>query len=174
MPKGKQPIYTQNLTSSTALITFNNIPQTYTDLEIVCTTRADVAVQRLTGGIRFNNDTSSIYSDTQLSGYITNYSGARNTGNNFGYTIESPGTSATASAFGTTLLYIPNYTSNRFKQLIFDTASPQNTTTGGNAYTMMGAILYRSNAPIITVQLYPGGGGSFVSGSSFTLYGIAR
>lgn len=174
VPKGKQPIYTQNLTSSTGTVNFWNIPQTFTDLEVVCTTRSDYATHRLSGAIRINNDSSSLYSHIETEGYISNYTTQRTSNLTFAYAIESLGTSATANAFGISSFYIPNYTSNVFRQIIHDTSSPQNTTTGGNAYTMMSSILYRSTAPVTSLHFYPGGGANFISGSSFTLYGIAR
>jgi hypothetical protein len=174
MPKGKQPIYTQNITSSTGTVNFWNIPQTFTDLELICTTRSDYATHRLTGAIRLNNDSSALYSHTEMVGYITNFVSNRTAGATFGYAFESPGTSATTSAFGISTIYIPNYTSTHFKQLIHDTASPQNTATGGNIYTTTSSILYRSNTPVQSLHFYPGGGASFISGSSFTLYGISR
>jgi hypothetical protein len=174
MPKGKQAIYTQNLTSSTGTVNFWNIPQTYTDLEIVCTTRSDYAAHRLTGALRINNDANALYSHTDAAGYISNYSSTRTSGQTFCYAIESLGTSAVANAFGITTMYIPNYTSNIFKQIIHDTASIQNTTTGGNVYTTMSSLLYRSYAAIKSLHFYPGGGANFIAGSSFTLYGIAR
>lgn len=174
MPKGKQAIYTQTLTSPTGTVNFWNIPQNFTDLEVVCTTRTDYAAHRIAGALRINNDSNTLYSHTEFEGYITNYQSQRSAGATFAYAIESLGTSATTSAFGITSFYIPNYTSGLFKQVIHDSASIQNTTTGGNSWTQMSSILYRSNAPVNSLSFYPGGGANFISGSSFTLYGIAR
>lgn len=174
MPKGKQTIYTQTLTSPTGTVNFWNIPQNFTDLEVVCTTRADYASHRIAGALRINNDGNGVYSHTEAEGYITNYQSQRTSGQTFAYAIESLGTSATTNAFGISSFYIPNYTSNLFKQIIHDSSSIQNTSTGGNSWTMMSALLYRTILPVTSLSFYPGGGANFVSGSSFTLYGIAR
>jgi len=165
-----EAIYTQVLSSSTSTVNFNNIPQTNTDLMIIASTRCDYAAIRISGAIRFNADASSLYSDTIFAGDGSTPSSGRSQ-TNFSYLLETTGTSATANIFGSNTIYIPNYTSSMFKQYSSDCVSEHN---GTNVNQTMYAGLYRSNAPITSITLFPGGGANFVTGSTFTLYGISR
>jgi hypothetical protein len=170
MAKGMEAIYTQVLTSSAATVNFNNIPQTNTDLMIVASTRCDFAAVRIAGAIRFNADASSVYSDTLFAGDGSNPSSGRSQ-TSFSYLLETTGTSATANTFGSNTIYIPNYTSTTFKQYISDCVGEHN---GTNVNQTFYAGLYRSNAPITSISLFPGGGANFIANSTFTLYGISR
>jgi hypothetical protein len=170
MAKGMEAIYTQVLTSSAGTVNFNNIPQTNTDLMIVASTRCDFASIRIAGAIRFNSDASSVYSDTLLTGDGSSAASGRSQ-TSFSYLIESTGTSATANTFGSNTIYIPNYTSTAFKQYASECISEHN---GTNVNQTLYSGLYRSNAPITSLSLFPGGGANFIANSTFTLYGISR
>ncbi len=170
MAKGMEAIYTRVISSPISSITFNNIPQTNTDLMVYASVRCDFAAVRLTGAIRFNNDTGSIYSDTLFAGDGSGASSGRSQ-TNFSYLLEVTGTSATSNTFGTNHIYIPNYSTTAYKQYISDNASEHNGTN--NAMQLISG-LYRGNAPITSLTLFPGGGANFVAGSTFTLYGISR
>ena len=165
-----QAIYTQVLASSAGTVNFNNIPQTNTDLMIVASTRCDYAAIRLAGAIRFNADASSVYSDTMFNGDGSSVASSRSQ-TSFSYLLETTGTSATANTFSSNTIYIPNYTSTAFKQYISDCVSEHN---GASAVQYLYAGLYRSNAPITSISLFPGGGANFIANSTFTLYGISR
>jgi hypothetical protein len=169
MPKGMQAIYTRVLSSSVSSITFNNIPQTYTDLKIVTSVRCDFAAVRLAGAIRFNGDASSLYSDTIVSGDGASASSGRSQ-TTFGYTSETTGTTATANVFANNDIYIPNYTSTMFKQYLSDSSSEHI----GNQGNFLYAGLYRANSRITSITLFPGGGANFIANSKFTLYGIGK
>ena len=170
MAKGMEAIYTRVISSPIASITFNNIPQTNTDLKILASIRCDFSAIRLAGAIRFNSDANSVYSDTILSGDGSGASSGRSQ-TSFSYTLETTGTSATANTFGNNEVYIPNYTSTLFKQFTSDCSSEHNGTNQNNVFY---AGLYRANSPITSVTLFPGGGANFVANSTFTLYGISR
>jgi hypothetical protein len=170
MAKGMEAIYTQVLTSPSGTVNFNNIPQTNTDLMIIASTRCDFSAIRLAGAIRFNGDVSSVYSDTIFAGDGSNPSTGRSQ-TSFSYLLETTGTSATTNAFGSNMIYIPNYTSSRFKQYASDCVAEHN---GVNVNQTMYAGLWRSNVPITSLSLFPGGGANFIANSTFTLYGISR
>jgi hypothetical protein len=170
MAKGMEAIYTQVLATSSGTVNFNNIPQTNTDLMIVASTRCDFAAIRIAGAIRFNADSTSLYSDTILAGDGSSPSSGRSQ-TTFSYLLESTGTTATSNAFATNTIYIPNYTSSSFKQYISDCVAEHNAT---NVNQTMYAGLYRSNSPITSISLFPGGGANFIANSTFTLYGISR
>ena len=60
------PISSINVTTATASVTFAGIPQTYTDLYIVCNPGSSATVNDLR--MQFNGDTSALYSETYLRG----------------------------------------------------------------------------------------------------------
>jgi len=150
------------LNASAASVTFSNIPQSgYTDLKVVCSTRTATAavgdaVYLALGGTltakRLQGNGASATSDTD-------YYGAWNTGAN-----------ATASTFGNTEFYIPNYTSSNAKSFTSDSVSENNATT---AYSSMIAYLSSSTSAISTITLGTESGASFVQYSTFSLYALA-
>lgn len=172
MPKGMQPIYTVTASTTVTNVTFNNIPQTYTDLMVLVSTRSTVSPSPATNGIDenlvLNGDTSSsLYSRTRFwgSGVGTGTDRASNAAPTS--IILTSGSGTTANTFGTHTIYIPNYTSNVFKQIISDSVGENNNSVG---WTTLYALLYRSNAPITSLGFQ----NSDTSGSTFTLYGISR
>ena len=164
------PIYTQTLSASASSVTFNNIPQFYTDLKLVASTRCDGAVIRVLGALRFSGDSSSVYSNTYVEGTGTGaLSGRHQT--TFAYSLETTGTSATSQTFGNNDIYIPNYAGSNFKSFINDSVSENNASTS-NLTLLAG--LWRSTSPVTSITLFPGGGYNFVQHSTFSLYGIIR
>jgi hypothetical protein len=160
MAKAYSLIQAQTLTGSAASVTFSNIPQNYTDLKLVCSTRTATAAVgdgvylMLSGTLtakRLQGNGASATSDTD-------YYGAWNTGAN-----------ATASTFGSTEFYIPNYTSSNAKSFSSDSVSENNATT---AYASMIAHLSSSTSAISTITLGTESGAVFAIGSTFYLYGI--
>ena len=162
------------LNASAASIVFANIPQTgYTDLKIVCSTRSD------------SSTNSGVYDNTQISvnGNTTgsNYSNIRlyGTGSATGsdsnasafYTGASTGNAVTANTFANSEYYFPNYNSTTtFKSMSSDSTTENNATA---VFQTLSAWLYKQNTAIssITVSLFSGA--NFVSGSTFSLYGLA-
>jgi hypothetical protein len=166
-----QPIYTQTVGgTSVGTINFNSIPQTFTDLKVVASTRCDGAVDRLLGAIRFNGDASSVYSDTYVEGTGSIAASGRHQ-TNFAYSLETAGTSATSQTFGSSEIYIPNYSTSNFKSFISDNVA-ENNATAGRLVLLAG--LWRSTSSITSITLFPGSGFNFVANSTFTLYGITK
>jgi hypothetical protein len=60
-----EPIATTTLGTAAASITFSSIPATYTDLRLVVVAKA---VSASTLDVRFNNDSGTNYSKTEISG----------------------------------------------------------------------------------------------------------
>ena len=165
------PIYTQTVgAGGTTVIQFNNIPQFYTDLQIVISARTNgTSGARLIGGY-FNG-----------TGYPSNASFRELIGN--GSSVSSSGTSAystfgfvcdasqTANTFSSHNIYIPNYanTSN-FKQVIIDSVSENNSTT---ARQYLAANLWRYTNAIQSIQM-DCGGEVFQQYTTVSLYGILR
>jgi hypothetical protein len=150
------------LTASQLAIEFTSIPTTFTDLLLVFSGRGTGDVK-----IKFNGS-STLASRRHLFGTgSTRGSGSATDG----YAGRSAPTSATASTFGNTQIYIPNYRSNVAKSYSVDSVDENNGTT---AFQMIIAGLWNVTDPITSLEISDLGGGAlqFVQFSSATLYGI--
>ena len=155
------------LNAAAASIEFTSIPQTFTDLFIMLSTRT------ATGGaaganIEFNSDTTS-----------GNYTAKQITGN--GSTVASNtlvkssvdvnGSTDTANTFANGSIYIPNYTSSNQKSFSVDSVTENNATT---AYTALRANKYSGTAAITSIKFTNDSAASFAQYSSASLYGVAK
>lgn len=151
------------LSSATGTVTFSSVPQTYTDL-ILVSYRQQASAARLF--LRFNNDGTTLYSDTWLSGEgATPYSG-RNTTTS---AISAGGiwNGTTTSTWATNITHVMDYSNTTtFKSTITRDSNDKGST--GTVEAMAG--LYRSTSAITTVNVV--GGSNFSIGSTFRLYGI--
>ena len=149
-------------------ITFSSIVGTYTDLLLVHSTRTVSTGIAQASIIRFNGDTTS-----------TNYTARRLLGSGSAAssdqtpTIGSGGfsnnSSATASTFANTSIYIPNYASSNYKSLSIDTVTENNAT---EAYMAILAMRWSDTAAITSIVITNESGGNFAEYSTATLYGI--
>lgn len=168
------PIYTQTVGSSAVgSITFNNIPQYYTDLKLVISARSNAADFYEPVFIKYNSDASNVYSDTLI---YANPPSVYSTRNSYGASGKVmigyiDGNTTTANTFGNLEFYLPNYTSSNFKQGISDGVTENNSSTA--VLLNLSATLYRSSSAITTFTLSTNGG-SFMQYSTFSLYGIIR
>lgn len=170
MPKGMQAIYSQTASGSSSTLTFNNIPQTYTDLKLMCSPRSSIAGYYDNLLLQFNGSTSG-YSMTRTFGDgVGNRYSDRFSGQNFIYCGEVNGNTATTNGFGIMDIVIPNYRSNLFKQISTLNVNERDNTA---AYTGFKAGMWQGNAPVTSISLLAAGG-NWMSGSTFTLYGIGR
>jgi hypothetical protein len=153
------PIATTTLSTTTATITFSSIPSTYTDLAIVCG-----SLKYVTGDddafVRFNGDTATNYSWTQLNGSGSSPAGNRGTSTSG---IRSINGMSTADV-GTTIINVQNYSNST----TYKTTLSRHST----AFVGMFVGLWRNTAAITSVTIVNLGAGGFALGSSFTLYGI--
>jgi len=173
-------IATATATGSTGTITFSNIPQTYTHLQLRVQARGTSG----SGGYYTN-----VY--TQLNGDSTS-------GNYYNHYLLGNGASASASAasgyINSSLLYIPNAlnTANCFAGAVIDILDYSSTNktktlrslngvdlnnTSGFPYSgaiFLGSMLWNSTAAItsITFTAEPTYSTTFAVGSSFALYGV--
>jgi hypothetical protein len=150
-------------------VTFSNIPQTgYTDLKIVMPLRSANNNTYNYVSIAFNGVTTDQTSRTLGGG--DNSSLQSGTQSNLQFI--STGNSATSNTFGNHELYIPNYTSSNLKSALLETVNENNSAASGAVYLTLHSLLWSSTAAITSVTI-TGVTGSFVAGSSFSLYGIA-
>ena len=118
--------------------------------------------------IQFNSDTASNYSDTLVRAYGSSAGSSRNSSNNLMRIRSFPAADNTANVFGSAEIYIPSYLANQNKPV---GAVNQYSDTVTDSWEGATAGLWRNTAAITSMSIYPESG-SFVSGSSFYLYGI--
>jgi hypothetical protein len=165
------PIATTTL-GSAGTVTFSSIPQTYTDLIIVC--NGYNATQD--GGsptIQFNADTggsTTNYSDTYVSGNGTSATSSRHS--NYTYVIigNQVGWDTTSTDRATSIVNIFNYSNTTTYKTVLIRS---NLASGTYPGTEAGVSLWRSTAAISIINLQTSNFTNFATGSTFTLYGIA-
>jgi hypothetical protein len=175
MPKGMQPIYTQTISSGVNSLAFTNIPQTYTDLLLLVSARATGSTANQGHYIQFNGIGATAYAGTSLRGLgSSSFDTYRTSGNNAFLQIEIPNDLNTSNAFSNESIYIPNYTSGFFKQVIIDNVKESNSASTA-IELMLRANLLLNTAPITSIAFGTNiSAPNFATGSTFTLYGISR
>jgi hypothetical protein len=150
---------TQTLSTNTANVTFSSISGSYTDLKLVFVGPGDSGSSAFY--YRFNGDSGSNYSMTELKG-------------------DGSGSSTSARYSGETYMYALGHGFAASESIITtDFMNYSNTTTNKTALTRWGDSqrvaqtvgLWRSTAAINSISIHSLG--TFISGSTFSLYGIA-
>jgi hypothetical protein len=167
MPNNMILLETIALTQSAASVTFDNLPTSgYTDLKIVISGRTDFADVVDTVAMTFNANTSS-YSWRELFG---NGGTAGSASGSTRRTTFTNGNNNTASTFGNSEIYIPNYRGSTNKSYSADGVSETNAAT---AWMALDAGLWSNTAAITSIGLSPISGTIWLANSTFSLYGIA-
>jgi hypothetical protein len=166
------PIYSQTLSSATASVTFSNIPTTFTDLRIVANTRSSRNSLWDSLSIRYNLDSSSVYSETYVQGNSS--SGAtsgRESNSSAVFNGNFPSATSPSGVFGTITVDVMNYSNPNVNKTSLIRGNAALDGSNGNVDAIVS--LYRgSAAPITSITLFSQTSSNFVSGSTFTLYGI--
>jgi hypothetical protein len=153
-------------------ITFNNIPQNYTDLCVKYSLRSAFSgAATVDCYLQFNSSTLG-YSERMIYNSSGTAAGsASNSAGNIAWAGTMPTVNATASTFGNSELYIPNYASTTtFKSLSFDNSGENNSATAWSL--MLNAGLWSNNTAINSITLYSANSSNLVQHSTATLYGI--
>jgi hypothetical protein len=152
-------------TTASPAVTFSNIPQTYTDLVLVVSIRANSTPTSFGTGVRFNSDTGTNYSRTVLYGAGAGAVAFRSTDQTRFFCSAG---STTANQFNLIRLNIMNYTSSSS----YKGFAVINDDLGDVASLSSG--LWRSNNAItsLTITPYDDNATGFATGCTFTLYGI--
>jgi len=161
-------IETATLGSGGGTITFSSIPQTYTDLYLVISSRKSTT-STTDLGIRFNSE-GTYNNFTSLTGTGSTLANSSFTNMSYNY-VENvvPGTNFTSLIFGSTEMYIPNYTNSSTHSTL---ATGVNENDGTNAYQVISAGINTSVQSAITSISIVSGTGTLVQYTSATLYGI--
>jgi hypothetical protein len=150
-----------------ASISFSSIPQTYTDLKIVISSRD--AYAGAFDGIKLTfNSNATGYSEKYVQGNGSAAFSASSSGT-YGNGGTGNAAGATASVFGNIEVYIPNYTSANNKSFSADSVQENNAAAN---QMLLFAQLWANTAAITSIQLSPYQPVNFVQYTSATLYGI--
>jgi len=170
MPSTYTLISSNVLSSSAASVTFSAIPSTYTDLVVRISARGSRAAVVDNIVVRYNSDSSAIYSTTMITGAGSTTSSFGTSGNTSFTFNTSNGNTTTANSFGSTEIYIPNYLSTTSKPI--STISLSETNSATDNYLRALADLFRNTSAITSMTFTPEIGPNWLTGSSFYLYGI--
>ena len=153
-----------------ASIDFLNIPQTYTDLKLVVSSRASGTNDLL---VRFNGDAGSNYPGRVLYGSGGTGAGASFSGTYTGIYILSisNGGAFTANTFASAELYIPNYTGSNYKSASGDSVQENNSSTAGQTYSYLTAGTWNNTAAITSITVSPGSN-TYLQYTTAHLYGV--
>jgi hypothetical protein len=151
------PIASQVLSSAAAGITFESIPQYYTDLVLVV--NGNTTAGPTDNNMRFNDDAGSNYGATMLYGQSGgSYSGLTTAAN-----LEVGGI-YWGTGRGSRTMHIMNYANpNVFKNVLAQASS--DTQVNFRAGT------WKNTAPITSIYVFVGAS-TYVAGTTFNLYGI--
>ena len=147
-------------------IDFLNIPQTYTDLKLVLSSRSNY-------GNNFGNPRITINNNTSISSYSRRsiYAESGAAGSEVGSETRIIGVipdNATANTFGSLELYIPNYKGSTYKSYFADSVTENNSSIYG-MWILNG--IWNDSSPITSIGIAPIDG-NFVQYTSAHLYGI--
>jgi hypothetical protein len=172
-----QPIYTQTVGSGGVnTVTFNNIPQTFTDLLIKVsargdTTNSDIGITGFqTHYLRLNNNLSNLHTSRYLLADGSTVSSSAAGAETIWRAPGSTNSSDTSNTFSNGEIYIPNYTNSNFKSAIGDIVGENNGSTSG---IMLGSYLFQSTSAVTRID-FLASSGNFVQYSTFSLYGITK
>lgn len=168
-------IESKTLGSAVASVTFTSIPSTYTDLQLLISSKSSESGQSTNYWVQFNSDTGANYTNKRI------YSGATTAASDNGNTSINgisagfiPGDIAnTTSTFSNCAVYIPNYAGSNTKSVSSDSSSEGNQTSG--VWLTLAAGLWNNTAAITSLTVVVSGSGvNQTIGSTIYLYGIKK
>lgn len=168
-----QKLQTITVTGATqAALDFTSIPQTYTDLVIYFSARANRNNLMADGVfIRFNTDyTAGNYSQQRLIG--SGSAASADFGTAFGGAgLTNADTATSSSIFSNSQIYIPNYTGSIKKAWQTLGVSENNAT---QSYTQFAAGSWTGTAAITAIRLIPEVATAWYQNTTAYLYGISN
>jgi len=156
------------LTGTQASITWTSIPQTYTDLKIICSIRTNGSGSWQNIYVRFNGSSTDYY-NRYLQGNGSSLGTGTAGGGMIGDLIQN---SQQASTFAIAETYIPQYTtSSNYQPFSGEGIVDINTST---SFQQINSNNWAQNAAITSITVIPNNGDSWVQYSTFYLYGITN
>jgi hypothetical protein len=155
------PIASITLGTASNSVTFSSIPQTYTDLVLVVQVLSNSTNDDLY--LRFDGDSSAVYSHTVLRGNGSSATSTRGSGLSRARFSDNASPTTTTSTIS--VINIFSYSNaNVFKTMLART-------NNASAGTELFADLWRSTSAVDSIEVFPASG-NMASGSTFNLYGI--
>ena len=157
-------IETVEVASPVSSITFSSIPQGYTDLKLVLSSRS-------TYGNNFGNPRITINGSTSTFSRRSIYAENGAAGSEVGSDTRIIGVipdNATANTFGSLELYMPNYTGSTYKSYSVDSVTENNSSTQG-MWILAG--LWSTTSAVTSITVGPIDG-NFATNTTATLYGV--
>jgi hypothetical protein len=167
MPTTYEPIATTTLGAAAASITLSSIPATYTDLKWILILPNTVLSSGADIFIRYNSDSSSLYSTTSFDGDGASASSARVSNDDKGrasFQMSYPSTTQPFFLTGD----IFSYAGATNKTSLQAASGDRNGSGGGVSRNV---ILYRSTSAINSINLFFNTA-NYAAGTTLTLYGI--
>jgi len=159
-----EKIASTTLSSTQSTVTFSSISNSYTDLVLVMN-----PISNTTSGsypyLRFNGDSGTNYSRTMMQGTGSAAQSDKSSNSSEGYFIY--GNQVTTDAAFNAIVNIQNYSNTTTNKTFLSRTNVASDRTEA----LVG--LWRSTSAITSITIYCGSN-SFVSGSTFTLYGILK
>jgi hypothetical protein len=163
-----EPIATNLLGSTTASVTFSNIPQNYKHLQIRGLARGTTADTSVLLRFQLNSDTGSNYARHILTGDGSTAGAAVDASQTVGGIGNIAAATATASIFGVVVCDILDYANvYKFKTIRSLAGNDRN----GAGVVGLFSSLWMNTAAITSVSIFPAAN-SFDTNTRFSLYGI--
>ena len=170
MPSTYELIKGETLTTTAASYTFTAIPSIYTDLVIRYSGRMDGGANKILKIQIASADTN--LSHTRLIGDPSTPGATSGSGTTSSWAGYTNGSTMTADTFSSGEIYISNYASTSASKAFGTVGMAETNATDARAMAVAG--LYSSNSAISSITLLDVSSASWVSGSSFYLYGIKK
>jgi hypothetical protein len=163
-------ISTTLISSNTPSVTFSNLgdySSTYKHLQIRYTARVSRATALGTVIVRFNGDSATNYSSHDLYGNGTSVLSSAGTTIGYSWAGITTGSSSTSNVFSGVVLDLLDPFSTTKNKTLRSLAGQTS-----NNFIVLGSGNWRSTSSVTSIVLSEFGGGDFVAGSRFSLYGI--
>ena len=161
-------IETITVSSSTSSLVFSNIPQTYTDLVLICSIRGTLGVYREDMGLRLNGDTGSNYLARAIRMFEGSFQAVGGTSGTYLGTFSVP-SNTLANNFGNSIIQIPNYKRSTAKTITINSTMANSS----NADSNFVAGRWSGTAAVSSITVFSANGVSLATGSTVSLYGIS-
>lgn len=163
MPNTYEPIATTTANGSVSFVDFSSIPSTYTDLVLIGNTGANgshfLVIEQI-------NSTTALCSTTLMYGNGTSSGSWRSTSNVDTIYLAYSNPPASSNIQESYIVHFMNYSNTTTNKTIL----ARYNCAAGEAGAVVG--LWRSTSALNSFRVRNSGGVNFVSGSTFTLYGI--
>lgn len=155
---------------TSAVLDFQNIPQTYKHLFFIGQIRQTGAVIDADVNVRLNNDGGANYNEQSIKGANAVASATAAAGQTEGCVGTYPGANATANHAGQILLRIANYVGTTFYKTIISTFMSIPNNTLNNFDVGEWGVIWLNSAAVTRVTLLASSG-NFATGTTVTLFG---